>query len=233
MMVRSKGPVPLARGAVLTVRVRIEGLTVEPSEDVIYWEGEVANASFLVRVPEDTGPGWRVGYARVYWGGQRVAVVTFVLDLGLGAEEPEELPSRTAHHGTAFASYASQNRNAVLGRIQGMQKIAPYLDVFVDVATLRSGDRWKERIRSEILRRDVLYLFWSREAAQSPWVEWEWRCAYEARGVDFIDPVPLDPPQQVPPPRELGDELHFNEWVLAYMSAQVSSSRAEGTSGKV
>ena len=30
-----------------------------------------------------------------------------------------------------------------------------------------------------------------------------------------IDPVPLEPPQSVPPPSELAG-LHFNEWTLAY-----------------
>jgi hypothetical protein len=49
-------------------------------------------------------------------------------------------------------------------------------------------------------------------------VEREWRCALERRGIEFIDPVPLADPDEVPPPAELGVELHFDDWLLAYRS---------------
>ncbi len=50
---------------------------------------------------------------------------------------------------------------------------------------------------------------------ESPWVEREWRCAYAAKGIDFIDPVPLEPAAGAPPPAELARK-HFNEPLLAY-----------------
>jgi hypothetical protein len=53
-------------------------------------------------------------------------------------------------------------------------------------------------------------------------VEKEWRCALEARGIDFIDPVPLESPDIAPPPIELV-ELHFNDWELAYQRGQRSA----------
>jgi hypothetical protein len=62
-----------------------------------------------------------------------------------------------------------------------------------------------------------MYLFWSEAASRSQWVEWEWRCGFQERGIDFIDPCPLVSPDSVPPPKELADQLHFNDWVLAYM----------------
>lgn len=69
-----------------------------------------------------------------------------------------------------------------------------------------------------ILTRDALYLFWSQAAGHSQWVDWEWQCALQERCIEFIDPIPLAPPEQVSPPKELADQLHFNDWVLAYMS---------------
>jgi hypothetical protein len=96
-----------------------------------------------------------------------------------------------------------------------MQKVAPNLEVFVDVASLRSGEHWQERLEREILSRDVMYLFWSEAASRSKWVDWEWRFGLERRGLDFIDPCPLAPPDKVPPPKELED-LHFNECLLRY-----------------
>jgi hypothetical protein len=106
-----------------------------------------------------------------------------------------------------------------------MQKVAPQLDVFVDTAALHSGQHWADRLMEEIRRRDVFYLFWSRAAADSAWVEREWRCALQARGLDCIDPVPLESPEDVRPPRELAD-LHFNDWMLAYMRGPRPTSAA-------
>ena len=117
---------------------------------------------------------------------------------------------------TAFASYASEDRNEVLGRIQGMQKVMPRLDVFLDVAALPSGQSWLDTLMKEIRARDIFYLFWSMPAKRSMWVEKEWRAALQHRGIEFIDPVPLVSPETVPPPPELGEQLHFNDWVLAY-----------------
>jgi hypothetical protein len=95
-----------------------------------------------------------------------------------------------------------------------MLKIVPDMDIFMDVLTLRSGDHWETRINEEIAARDVFYLFWSVAAIQSRWVEREWRTALVLRGLDHIDPVPLQPPAIAPPPAELS-ALHFNDWLLA------------------
>jgi hypothetical protein len=114
---------------------------------------------------------------------------------------------------SAFASYASEDRESVLSRIQGMQKILPSLDVFLDVLTLRAGEVWRERIDEEIAQRDALFLFWSRAASQSKWVDYEWRKALDLRGMEFLEPVPLEPPSLAPVPAELA-HLHFNDWTL-------------------
>ncbi|MFN0181816.1 MAG: hypothetical protein ACKVZ0_23670 [Gemmatimonadales bacterium] len=79
-----------------------------------------------------------------------------------------------------------------------------------------SGQRWEAVIKREIPARDVFYLFWSHAASRSAAVSMEWHFALETRGIDFIDPVPLVPPEEVPPPAELSGTLHFNDWVLAY-----------------
>ncbi len=91
------------------------------------------------------------------------------------------------------------------------------LDVFLDVISLRSGDRWKQRIGEQIDKRARFFLFWSRSAKASQWVDWEWRYAARCKGVDAIDPVPLEPPTIAPPPKELA-HLHFSDWTLMIQS---------------
>jgi hypothetical protein len=101
--------------------------------------------------------------------------------------------------------------------VQGIHKVAPNLAVFIDVLELRSGEYWAQRLVDEIPTHDTFFLFWSRHAMQSTWVEKEWRCAYEKRGLDFIDPIPLEPPSKAPPPAELAGK-HFNDPLLAFIT---------------
>ena len=35
------------------------------------------------------------------------------------------------------------------------------MEVFIDVMSLRSGDKWKEALAREVFTKDVFYLFWS------------------------------------------------------------------------
>ena len=97
--------------------------------------------------------------------------------------------------------------------MQGLRKAAPDLDVFLDRMSLRPGVDWERELMRQIESRDVMYLFWSEAARQSEWVEREWRYALEKRGLEFIDPFPLEDVSAVPPPPELA-RLHFSDPIL-------------------
>ncbi len=168
----------------------------------------------MVAVPADVPRGPVAGSLCVYVGGLRISRLEFVLEVGTKTTRVHRVKTRERRVRRGFASYASDDRDEVMGRIQGMLKIAPALDIFVDVLSLRSGERWEVRLEQEIAARDVLYLFWSSAASRSDWVDREWRWALQKRGLEFIDPVPLQPPSIVPPPAELAS-LHFNDWTLA------------------
>jgi tetratricopeptide (TPR) repeat protein len=220
--IRTKGGVAVARGTILTARLRIPDLEVHDPEDVITWDGDIGNATFQVRVPPEASPGGYAGTLRVYAGGLEVAKLHFDLEVGSAATPARPVAARETRYRTAFASYASKDRDAVLARVQGIQKGLPDLDIFLDVASLRSGQRWAEELEREVPSRDVFYLFWSANARASEWVDKEWRAALRVRGIDYIDPVPLAPPDEAPPPPELAEHLHFNDWVLAYMRGQLA-----------
>ena len=76
----------------------------------------------------------------------------------------------------------------------------------------------------EIDERDVLYLCWSNNAMQSEWVDKEWRYAYATKGVECIEPIPLDPPEKCPPPIEL-QKKHFNDRLLYIIKASEADQR--------
>jgi hypothetical protein len=222
VLAKTKGGFTIASRTLLSIRVRIDGLVVDEPEDVILWTGSIANADFAIGVPRDATGGPHAGFATVHVAGLRLATIRFVIVVGAREDPVEPMGAATVAHRSAFASYASADRDEVLGRVQGMQKAAPHLEVFVDVASLRSGQRWAQELERVIPASDVFYLFWSGHARESDWVTREWQCALRSRGVDFIDPVPLVSPTEVPPPAQL-QALHFNDWVLAFQSSQQSA----------
>lgn len=223
-LVGSKGPVQVSRGVVLSVLLHIDGMSIPFPSDTILWEGEIGNASFPVTAPPDAGEGSHPGTATLYINQIQIARIHFVLEVGSHAHQSEETPHSIRFFHSGFASYASPDRDEVLGRIQGMQKIAPDLNIFLDVASLRSGADWEKRLSHAISKSDVFYLFWSAAAKASPWVEREWRCALTTKGFDFIDPVPLVSPDEVAPPEELSGK-HFNDWILAFRRSTPAKNR--------
>jgi len=50
--------------------------------------------------------------------------------------------------------------------------------------------------------------------------------ALEKRGMNYIDPVPLEEPDRVPPPQELA-KLHFNDAYVAYIAYEKLKKQME------
>jgi len=224
LTIRSVGPKPIARGTILTAKLQIEDMVIEHPTQTILWEGEIGNANFAAKVPEGTDIGSKQGTASIFIDGLRIAMIHFLIHVTEEAEELEKaiverIPLTEHRIETAFASYARLDRDEVLPRIQGIQKALPSLSIFLDILSLRSGQNWESEIKKIIPAKDIFYLFWSENAKKSHWVEVEWRCALDTRGVDFIDPVPLISPEVVPPPQELA-EKHFDDWTLAFMNSE-------------
>lgn len=215
--VKSKLGVEVVRGSRLSVQLGVRGLAVPEPEDTLSWYGEIANVSFPVEVPPDARADSYPGTAIIRANRVPLAKIHFVVTVGRCEARTPQAVATARQYASAFASYASRDREKVLARIQGMQKVLPDLDVFLDVVSLRSGQHWENRLVQEIIQRDVFYLFWSEAASKSPWVEREWRTALEHKGIEYIDPVPLVSPEDIAPPPELAGELHFNDWILAYM----------------
>jgi hypothetical protein len=217
--IKTQGPALLERGISLTVHVQIDGLRVQEPTAPLVWNGLVANAGFLVEVGDDAVTGQHAGCARIRLGDLAIAHLAFIVEVG-GDSDTHPLLCSGQMYRTAFASHASEDRDQVLLIVQGMQKEAPNLKVYYPPVDMRSGQHWEHELMQIIPTKDVFYLFWSRAASKSTWVEREWRCALEHRGLDFIDVAPLESPELAPPPPELA-WLHFDDWTLAYRRRDV------------
>ena len=208
----TKRGIGIEQGSVLEVHLSLPGFEVADPVDLLTWNGEPVNVSFPVTAPKDCTKGSHVGTATIHSHGLMICKLHFQIGAGAVSGLLTERPR------TAFASYSSQNRNEVLGCLQGMQKVAPNLDVDIDVISLRSGQDYRETLGRLIPKKDVFFLFWSQAASESKEVEWEWRLALNNKGLGFIDPVPLEDPRQVPPPLELSS-LHFGDKWISFKNA--------------
>ena len=127
-------------------------------------------------------------------------------------EEQQPLSNKLHRHTAVFFVSYSHHDTDIMQRYSAAQQPRGE-DVFVDVESIRSGEYWEERITEEMLRADLLQLFWSLHSAASRYVEYEWREALkrqkssdEMKG--FIRPVYWVKPLAPPPPEDLS-HIHF------------------------
>jgi hypothetical protein len=81
----------------------------------------------------------------------------------------------------------------------------------MDCLSLNPGEEWKPRLEREIIDRNTFLLFWSANARDSEYVDWEWRTALKHKGIDGIHPHPLDPVSDAKPIPEELKSLHFED----------------------
>lgn len=203
-------------GAVIKIVLNSPDLAIEDNTETGIWQGDYLDFSFALQLPPDFKKRQILFAASVYINDVIASKLKLIVKCSSLFEQKIQI-SRTDVF-SAFISYASQDRNRVAAIIQGMKKARPDLAVFFDVDSLRSGDDWELALREEIERRDVLFLCWSHFARESKWVNEEWRYAFEKKGIDGIEPVPIESPDVCPPPEELRKK-HFNDKLLYIINA--------------
>jgi len=181
------------------------------------WYGKYLKFDFSVFLPEAYARRQVMFTATVFFNGVPASKLRFTAQCNTLREQKLELMREDIL--TAFVSYASQDRSRVATIIQGMKKARPDMDIFFDVETLRSGMDWERAVRAEIERRDILFLCWSLAARESRWVDREWRYAMSNKGIECIEPIPIDPPDRCPPPDELASKC-FQDRELLYIKSE-------------
>jgi hypothetical protein len=220
---RSVGPAAIEAGAVMTVHLDAPGFVAEPASATMLWRGSTGSVSFALQAAPEIERRDHIGTARVSIGGLPVASVHFRIRVGAqSAANRIDAVMRVDRWRKAFASYASNDGAQVLPQVRALE--AAGFDVFVDVARLRLGEAWQRQLVEEIDQRDMLFLFWSRAAIASEYVDFEWRHALSRHGADAISPVPLETKDLAPWPAELEDK-HFDHWTLHYVASPGAPAR--------
>lgn len=204
-------------GVVIKIVLSSPDITIEDNTEERIWKGDYLIFSFSVFLPDQYDKKQLMLTASVYINDMIATKLKFIIKC-FSLLEQKIIVSREDVM-SAFVSYASQDRNRVAAIIQGMKKARPDMDVFFDVENLRSGEDWEKALHREIESRDVLFLCWSHFACESEWVDTEWRYAFEKKGADCIEPIPIESPDVCPPPEELKHK-HFNDKLLYIINTQ-------------
>ena len=213
-------------GTKVTVSLSARGLNVDNSPQQFEWNGKWSMLRFDVEVPPNRSPGTVALKFNVIIEGITVAALRPEIEVH-SVKPTGSKPSPISNEEqrfpkTAFASYSTDDRAIVLNRVRSLQ-IFTDIDVFVDCLSIRPAQRWRDELAEQLLSRELFLLFWSRNAAESKWVDWEWRKILKTKGLDAVQPHPLEPAELAPPPPELAD-LQFG---TAYETFMVSCNSNE------
>ena len=225
----SRGGILVPSATPLLLSLRLDGFGLDNPIEPFAWHGQVTNVSFLVSTPGQLAPGAYPGEVQLLRDGALIAKFYFEVVVAAAQTSDATAPAqqaglRSEWVRSAFASYASPDREKVVQRVQGIT--ATGVKVYLDVASLHTGHQWQPQLFHAIESSDVFYLFWSRFAKASENVETEWRAALEKKGLAFIHPIPLEDPRHAHPPEELRS-LHFNDIYLAILRTSESSEGRE------
>lgn len=205
-------------GTRFEVRLTCRHVEIDPTRIELVWDAKHCLADFDVFVPPDAPLGATVLRFDVWIAATRVARLRLDLEITDVSTSAERIVVAARPANSAFASYATPDRQRVLDRVSSLTTVAG-IDVFLDVVSLRVGRRWKQDLKQEIVDRDLFLLFWSNQAAQSRWVDWEWHTALDSKGLDGIQPQPLEPVADAPPPDELA-ALHFGDLYMRLRNSE-------------
>lgn len=221
----------LRRGAPVRIELVVMGATSEPAsfhaED--HWSGKDCKFQFAIQIPPSAGD-QVVCEAYIEVAGACVGVIKFVRQVtgDRPADQERRSPAgRLKAYKRVFLSYASPNRMAV-ERISDVYD-GLGIDCFFDRKSLIGGEEWSPRLLTEISEADLFHLFWSREAAQSEWVEKEALHALSQRRSTApqrpdIRISMLDGPPWAPHPASLND-LNFDDY---HRAAMIGYARGDG-----
>lgn len=212
----TSGVFPVSDGARVRVVLTSPDIPIDNNEMTALWSGKYLRFNFAVSLPLGYAGSQVMFHAAVYINDLPATRLYFLAECA--APGAQKLRVTRSDVLSAFVSYASQDRQRVATLVQGMKSARPDMKIFFDVTSLRSGQAWEPALTAGIEESDVLYLCWSLHARASRWVDAEWRYALANKGLDAIEPIPIDPPELCPPPEELKHK-HFNDSLLYIINA--------------
>jgi tetratricopeptide (TPR) repeat protein len=209
------------RGTTLTFVLVMPGLEVDEPVQSLIWSGRPESVQFGVTVPPGRNTGRLIGTVAASVNSVPVGHIKFEFTVTAANSERTEIDlepvgDEARGYAMAFCSYASEDRDEVIRRVQMLTALG--IRYFQDILDLDPGDRWQQKLYQHIDECDLFLLFWSTNARESEWVRRETDYALMRKGDDpfappEIRPIIIEGPPVVRPWEELSD-LHFNDRLI-------------------
>lgn len=198
---------PIARGAEVTVEPQLEGFEFNPAKSTIRFCEDWHRLDFRTRAGRELVGRASNGNVTFRVEGVIAATVPVSIYVSDSGESVDTMTTRSTTIQAIFCSYSHRDRR-VAGHIEQVCR-ALGIEYLRDIASLRSGQKWRDELFRLIDRADLFQLLWSKNAARSKAVEEEWKYAahLSRQRTSFIRPVYWDEPMH-PPPTEL-QSIHF------------------------
>jgi hypothetical protein len=220
---------PLPKGTQLQVSPEVQGVVFNPPAQEVRWLEDLQHVLFRMQATPDAAGRAVLGAVEVRAGPLLVGQVPLSIRVR-GANEPQEgseapAASTARLFSSIFASYAHKDDHVVRAFAEAYRALG--IDVLVDKASLRAGDRWQAVLSRLIEEADLFQLFWSKAASRSRYVAEEWQHALQLqdrKGERFIRPLYWNRPLPRPP-AEL-KHLHFAPLDLTALSSVAGRTRS-------
>ena len=165
----------LRRGSILRVVFELGDFVCEPAAVEFRWVENIHRLTFRFLAPKTPVNARVTGTVDVYCNGALIAIIPVAVRVVTphSSELSCETTSETARMvRSVFASYSSKDSTIVDACVEAYRALGIY--VFIDKATLQSGDVFDRVLFQLIERADLFQLYWSYNSVNSDWVRREW-----------------------------------------------------------
>lgn len=201
--------IPVKEGDRLSVQLCLsEGVECKEMTKTIIWHNHYADCSFMAKLT-DSSQETVDGTAYVFVNGVPAGEMLLTIDVVESLPRNNYAQVDTHRFSRIFISYAHQDETQVRGIAEGCRMLGK--DYFFDRHTLHPGDIFKDKILNYIESADLFVLCWSKNAAESEWVQIERTHALQLikDGRSRLTLYPLSITPEAPLPPDMSDKYNF------------------------
>lgn len=201
---------PIAEGALVTATPHLPGFEINPPSLSLPFFLDWHRFDFRIRpagAPVNLAANGRITFTVEGIIAADLPLSVYVTGSATSVTLSPAAPAGVRPYQSVFCSYSHKDE-AIVERVERFVRLLG-ITYLRDATTLRSGENWSAALMAMIERADIFQLFWSANAAASPYVQHEWEHALSiaAGRASFIRPVYWQQP--MPPPPAALAQIHF------------------------
>lgn len=201
--------IPIVKGDRITVMLKMsDDVCVDEPIQLHFWKSRYIECDFICRLPTYSNKSIS-GKAIIAINNIPCGELKFIIDVTESDTNDRYAKVDSNRYSRIFISYSHADYHQVKGIAEGC-KISGS-GYFFDRHTLKAGDRFKDEIIEYLDNADMFVLLWSKNSAESKWVQFERKYALKLIEEDGhqLTIYPLTIPPSAPLPDDMADKYNF------------------------